>query len=171
LFKKCCRCKSEKPRESFSRNRAEKDGLQNRCKACDALVRVETNAKACVRSSWLKYGEIYRARAREKKTTTKWKRRNPERNAATERNRRAKKAAAGGVHAAEQIAALLVKQKWKCAICTASLRGERHADHITPLALGGSNDITNIQMLCPPCNARKWKRDPIAFMQSCGFLL
>ena len=34
--------------------------------------------------------------------------------------------------------------------------GERvHYDHIVPLASGGLNDVTNIQLLCEDCNRRK----------------
>lgn len=40
-----------------------------------------------------------------------------------------------------------------------------------PLARGGTNQRTNLQLLCPPCNLSKSAKDPIDFMQSRGFLL
>lgn len=30
-----------------------------------------------------------------------------------------------------------------------------HIDHIFPLALGGSNDLVNLQLLCETCNLKK----------------
>ncbi|WP_371824720.1 HNH endonuclease [Paracoccus sp. MA] len=32
-------------------------------------------------------------------------------------------------------------------------------DHIVPLARFGANDITNIQLLCEPCNLKKSAKD------------
>jgi hypothetical protein len=33
-MKTCCKCRQAKPPEAFARNRAKKDGLQERCKDC-----------------------------------------------------------------------------------------------------------------------------------------
>lgn len=46
-----------------------------------------------------------------------------------------------------------------------------HIDHITPLKLGGSNWPRNLQLLCASCNIIKNAKDPIAHMQSLGFLI
>jgi 5-methylcytosine-specific restriction endonuclease McrA len=96
---------------------------------------------------------------------------NPDKHAAVQRKRRARKRNAGGQHTAEQIKERYSKQQGKCACCKVPLNGKYHADHIIPLSRGGSNDISNIQLLCPPCNLRKNAKDPIEFMQSLGFLL
>jgi 5-methylcytosine-specific restriction endonuclease McrA len=87
------------------------------------------------------------------------------------RNRRARKKGNGGKHTAAQIRDLLVRQRYKCPFCPANLRRGYHADHIMPLALGGSNDISNIQLLCPTCNDSKGYSHPIAWAQKKGRLL
>lgn len=67
---------------------------------------------------------------------------------------------------------LLKAQRGKCANCGCSLKKSgHHLDHIVPLALGGANLDTNIQLLCPPCNHSKSAKDPIAWAQSLGRLL
>lgn len=42
IIKKCCHCKKELSLDSFQKNRATKDGLQHRCKACTSRA-----SKAC----------------------------------------------------------------------------------------------------------------------------
>lgn len=96
---------------------------------------------------------------------------NPEIARTQSNNRRALKRAAEGKHTADEIKALFARQRGKCAICRFSLKGGYDADHIMPLKLGGSNWISNIQLLCEPCNASKGAKHPVDFMQRRGFLL
>lgn len=86
-------------------------------------------------------------------------------------NRRARKKGSGGSFTKSQFLALLKLQKYKCAYCKTSIRRKAQADHIMPLALGGSNDIKNIQGVCPTCNMTKKAKHPIKFAQELGFLL
>lgn len=57
--------------------------------------------------------------------------------------------------------AVLHRDRGMCAACNKDLSGlvsaqtDKHYDHIVPLALGGLNDITNIQLLCEKCNLEK----------------
>lgn len=91
--------------------------------------------------------------------------------AANAHKRRARARNAPGKHTAKQLLNLHGLQRSRCAICRTSLKRAHHVDHIVPLAKGGSNDITNIQLLCVACNLSKNAKDPIEFMQSAGFLL
>jgi 5-methylcytosine-specific restriction endonuclease McrA len=92
--------------------------------------------------------------------------------AASGANRRARKIAAGGRYTADQVADLLKKQSSKCANCGCELTGRNMArDHRVPLANGGSNDISNIELLCRPCNSRKHAKDPIAWARENGRLI
>jgi 5-methylcytosine-specific restriction endonuclease McrA len=48
-----------------------------------------------------------------------------------------------------------------CALCQRDLsrlvavEPEQNYDHMVPLSRGGLNDVTNIQLLCSPCNVAK----------------
>ncbi len=57
--------------------------------------------------------------------------------------------------------AVLYRDRGQCSIChrdvsgLVSIHNEKHFDHIVPLAKGGINDVTNLQLLCEPCNLKK----------------
>ena len=59
---------------------------------------------------------------------------------------------------------LFFRDKGKCAICLEDLTGiystgkKLAIDHIVPLANGGINDPTNLQILCQRCNSSKGAR-------------
>lgn len=84
-----------------------------------------------------------------------WKKRNPEALRDYFHTRKAMLKKVGGRHTRFQILELLEKQLGLCSICGADIRVKRHRDHIVPISNGGSNDICNIQLLCPSCNLGK----------------
>jgi 5-methylcytosine-specific restriction endonuclease McrA len=84
-------------------------------------------------------------------------------------NRRAR---AGGKIPGAVVKFLLEMQKSRCTVCRKKINGNKyHLDHIIPVSKGGTADIGNLQILCPPCNLRKSAKDPIEFMQEQGYLL
>jgi len=115
------------------------------------------------------YRESHRDIARN--TSTVWRKANPLKLKAYHQNRRAMKRNSGGRLTQNVVDRLLKLQRGKCACCNKSLGGIFHLDHIMPLALGGSNEDANMQLLSPRCNLQKHKKHPIDFMQSRGFLL
>jgi 5-methylcytosine-specific restriction endonuclease McrA len=96
---------------------------------------------------------------------------NPERELAKAHARRVKSPATGTVFTRKDVARIFALQKGKCACCKISLGDRYHRDHVIPLALGGTNDHLNIQLLCAPCNRKKHAKHPVDFMQENGFLL
>jgi hypothetical protein len=79
--------------------------------------------------------------------------------------------AAEGTHTDEDVFKLLNLQKHKCANCKCCVKKSYHLDHIMPLAKGGSNWPSNLQVLCPSCNMKKSCKDPIVWAQENGRLL
>lgn len=54
------------------------------------------------------------------------------------------------------IRALLEQQERACLYCYTPFKtDEYHIDHFVPLALGGTNSITNLCLACSKCNRRK----------------
>ena len=87
-------------------------------------------------------------------------------------NRRARLKGCAGSLSKGLAKKLIVLQRGKCACgCGADISKEYHLDHIIPLAMGGANTDSNIQLLSPVCNKRKAAKHPIEFMQERGFLL
>lgn len=101
----------------------------------------------------------------------KWAKSNPDKILSYNRNSKYKRKNASGKHNGKDIQSLFFLQKGKCAICCFSIKEKKHVDHIIPLAIGGTNDRYNLQLLCPSCNLKKNAQHPIDFMQSRGYLL
>lgn len=61
--------------------------------------------------------------------------------------------------------AVFYRDRGRCVLCymdlshLLSLQNENHFDHIVPLARGGINDVTNLQLLCSDCNYHKSAKD------------
>ncbi|WP_428491742.1 HNH endonuclease [Rhodopila sp.] len=95
----------------------------------------------------------------------------PEKHKAHKRNRRARLAGVTGSHTPSEIQEIKELQGWRCSNCKVSIRKKYHVDHIMPIALGGSNDKCNLQILCPTCNLSKNAKHPVAWAQEQGRLL
>ena len=54
---------------------------------------------------------------------------------------------------------LLIKQELKCGMCADKLSKRHEVDHIKPLGEGGSNDVSNLQLLCCACHASKTEHE------------
>ena len=67
----------------------------------------------------------------------------------------------------EIIGQFMLAQDGKCAACLVELK-KYHIDHILPAKHGGTNDPSNLQLLCVGCNIRKRDQHPDDFLKSRG---
>ena len=75
------------------------------------------------------------------------------------RQRKFNKKANGGLHSFEEWNNLKKFYGFMCLCCKQrEPLVKLTEDHITPISMGGSNDISNIQPLCQPCNSLKWTK-------------
>lgn len=71
--------------------------------------------------------------------------------------RRVKKMQNGGIYTLLEWIALCAKFGNRC-LCCGRDDVQLTVDHIVPVSMGGSNDISNIQPLCKSCNSRKHQK-------------
>lgn len=170
-MKLCRSCGVSKGLDEYARDAARKDGHVAQCKACRAAVGAQRYAEK--RDEILARRQPTRDANREaaRAYTAAWSKANPLKRAATRQAYRARKRGATGRHTDADIRILLDLQKGCCAMCRTDIRKAFQIDHIQPLALGGSNDRFNLQLLCGSCNASKGSRDPLLVARRIGRLL
>lgn len=197
LLKRCYVCACCKPYSMFNKDKQKKDGFASLCKECNSkkslawaaknkekrrkisekyrLANIEKCRQAVVRSQKLnpetKKKWVEDNKEKTKKYKRDWYLRHPEQNKTIKAVNKANRRGADGKHTQKQIAELLVSQKYRCVVCKCDIKKEFQRDHIVPIALGGDNNITNIQLLCPTCNRKKSAKNPTDFMQANGYLL
>lgn len=120
------------------------------------------------------YADAYRAANAEKvrEWNREWHAANPEASRALYARKRAKRKGAVGTFTRDDIRRIAKLQRSRCAYCRIKITARAwHIDHIMPLALGGTNWPTNLQLTCAPCNTRKQAQHPIDFARRSGLLL
>jgi hypothetical protein len=106
----------------------------------------------------------------------RWRIANADKLATYFRNRNAKLKGSGGSHSLEDIADIWDRQGEKCAISdcnfpiASSGKNKYHVDHVKAVANGGSNDKSNLQILCGVHNRQKRDRDEYEWAQEYGLL-
>ena len=166
-IKSCSKCNKEKPIGAFNKKTASKDGMQPRCKQCQADWQSSNPEKARANTAkWRALNlELYKSLVAARRAANRGSYR------AYEQNRRARMLAIGGKLSVGLAVKLFQLQQGKCPCCALPLGDNYHLDHKMPLGLGGAHSDENMQLLRQQCNNEKHVKHPVAFMQSRGFLL
>lgn len=188
IEKLCLKCGEVKACADFPAKRGKP---VSPCRACTRLViaawhkahkdrvgEIKTNYRrrnadklnASARNRYWQDHELTRAKRNARQS--RYRRENPELHRAHLAKRRKRLRSDGDNFTASDVSRLLTSQCGRCAepSCRSSLKKGYHVDHVMPLALGGSNNAGNIQLLCPACNIRKGRRHPIEWANLNGRL-
>lgn len=187
--KECRRCGARKPAECFAVSARMFDGLNTWCTPCTTAARLERLArpgeleriaakaretgKTCTGcgehypdpASGFAYSkrEGFLAKCRACRAAA-WKALSPEQRREQRYNARALRRArlknAPGSHTLDDVRRQYQAQGGRCYWCTADLGDDFHADHLVPLARGGSDYPENIVCACPSCNLSKNAKTP-----------
>jgi 5-methylcytosine-specific restriction endonuclease McrA len=131
------------------------------CTRCGTQRRLVSNG-TCMQCAANAMRKRYHENEEMRDNQAAYRARNSEAINAHTRNRRARLAGLGGSHTVDDILDLFDEQEGRCPYCNVYLR-DWHVDHKTPLARGGDNGKTNLQLTCPTCNVRKHTKTDAEF--------
>ena len=94
----------------------------------------------------------------EKARVRAWRAANPD--TANAGYRRRQRRLDGWTPTAQQKVDLYFKADGKCRYCNSPLGTDAQVDHAIPVARGGSNDMENLDLICPRCNQEKGDKTP-----------
>lgn len=105
--------------------------------------------------NWYKHGKSIKSKRKE--YSAEWNKNNIEKRREYTQKYRASKVINGGSHTIQEWEEVKNKYNNMCLCCKKKEPEIKLTkDHVLPISLGGSNDISNIQPLCFSCNSIKW---------------
>lgn len=168
-MKFCPRCRETKPLTEFYAHRTR--GTQAYCKPCSKAQVAEWTSRnpgsrrVTPRTPEQRRKEKQRPRvrtpeqlARKRATQRTYRIENPGKVRTWNKLRVHRLRGGGPMPEPVGIAALLCEQEAQCTYCRAMLGQSFHIDHKTPVSRGGSNEESNLQLLCRSCNIDKRAR-------------
>lgn len=176
--------------EYFHRKRDSPDGLNNKCKRCNAAAsKAWKDARPGYEKAYLKYyrethkddlrvwRQNYHARHRDRhlREFAEYQSRHADRlktrrhlhylqNASriivANRQRKVRRKQSLGAYTLQDVQVMLQSQKGLCWWCGVSVGEVYHVDHRVPLSRGGTNYPENLCISCPNCNLSKHNKLP-----------